>query len=178
MLTCAQPGGSNTGSPRNRLFVDARIDVGCAKFGWHVEKIPPPPPPKPEVGEEKCHDPKKVHEPVLANVQNYWSDNGCQQRKGKANFRADTPAVEWQPAGPDQFQGGVPFPTTHYRWKIEWIKDCKKFEQQSAWDPVGDGSLTCDTIMKEHVKCKFFFFFFLFPLLHISLFGILICRVF
>ncbi|KAM7213947.1 hypothetical protein V8F06_010646 [Rhypophila decipiens] len=31
--------GSNTGSPPNRLFVNAKLDVGCGKFGWRVEKI-------------------------------------------------------------------------------------------------------------------------------------------
>lgn len=157
MLTCTQSGGSNPGPPRNRLFVDAKLNVGCGEFGWHVEKIPPPPPPKPEVSEEKCHDPALVHEPVMENVQNYWSDTGCGWQKGKADFRADTAAFEWRPADASQFEGGLPFPIDHYRWKIEWIEGCTKFEQQSAWDPVGDGSLTCDVIMKDHLKCKFSF---------------------
>lgn len=132
--------GSNHGSAGNRLYVNAKIDVGCGVFSWKVEKPKPaPPPPPPALGDIDCHDHQKKHD-VHDGAQEVWSKYGCEDKTMKPGDKE----IYWSIPGA--------FGDWYQEYKITWAKDCDRFKEQNIDKPLSDNDITCATIMRDNYK--------------------------
>ncbi|SPO07056.1 uncharacterized protein DNG_09750 [Cephalotrichum gorgonifer] len=140
--------GSNHGSAGNRMFADASVDVGCAKFTWKVDKaLGTDPPPDMSLGKIDCHDPHS-HYDVHAPIQDAWSELGCKYVEDKRMMKPGDPELYWHPVGM-----GTDY---HQNFKISWIEGCTKVQEQDTQFPVAaDQSATCAKIMNANYhECR------------------------
>lgn len=142
-------GGTNHGSAGDRMFLEASIDVGCAKFAWQVDKaLGSDPAPVISLGERDCHDPHS-HYDVHEGQVDGWSGNGCRMLAEGKTMKPGDADIYWHPVGMAA--------DYHQNYKISWIEGCDMATEQSAQFPVpGDKSISCATIMSSNFyKCKF-----------------------
>ncbi|KAF2220086.1 hypothetical protein BDZ85DRAFT_204310, partial [Elsinoe ampelina] len=134
--------GSNHGSLMDRMFVDASIDVGCAKFSWQVDSLPAPLP-KPSFSPRSCHA-DSHHRDVQDNAQLQYSQMACQYYEG-AVMKAGDKELYFGPPGI--------MPDNHQNFKISWVEGCETSaaEQKSTFPIEGD-ALNCTTLMRENYQ--------------------------
>ena len=136
--------GINHGSPVDRLYAEAKLDIGCGEIGWQAtDKMPA------KIGEQKCYKPYK-HKDVKKDDQWGFVLDICHRGFDGEVVNKDYKGMRW--SNPPGFSGSF------MHVEISWVKDCTYFQDQKLDFPAEPDPYACPNILHDNfLNCKWTF---------------------
>ncbi|KAM7188900.1 hypothetical protein V8F33_010347 [Rhypophila sp. PSN 637] len=134
--------GINHGSPVDRLYSKATLDIGCGEIGWEAgEKMAPPP----KIGDQKCYKPYK-HKDIKKKDQWNFVLDICRSKLDGQVVDKNYGGVRW--SNPPGFSGSF------MHVEISWVDGCEDFQDQKLDFPAEPDPYACPNILHDnYLQC-------------------------